>query len=309
MMASALSGAMARVPCHPIDTIKARLQTQTWIKGSGTVYRNFVHGLGEIWRAEGLRGLYRGFGPTVLGSIPASCVYFTAYELTKSELGKHFSGDSPFFVHLAGGMIAETVSCVLWVPIDVVKERMQIQSLPKGSSAAELKLAQGHGFYSGGADAMRSIWRTEGLAGFYRGYGATVLSFGPFSALYFTFYEQLKRKIERSYFDRAQETYVSQMPTSVFLFCGAVAGAGASFFTNPLDLVKLRMQVQRQSGREVPSAERYLHTGDGLVKLARSEGMPGMLRGVGARMAFHAPATAIGMALFEKLKTVTYAIV
>lgn len=37
--------------------------------------------------------------------------------------------------------------------------------------------------------------RTEGARGLYRAYGATVMSFGPFSALYFLFYEMLKEKI------------------------------------------------------------------------------------------------------------------
>ena len=32
----------------------------------------------------------------------------------------------------------------------------------------------------------------EGARGLYRAYGATVMSFGPFSALYFLFYEKLK---------------------------------------------------------------------------------------------------------------------
>ena len=47
----------------------------------------------------------------------------------------------------------------------------------------------------------------------------------------------------------------------------------------------------------------------GLIKLYKSEGLKGMFRGVGARMAFHAPATAINMALFEKLKVITYKII
>ena len=37
--------------------------------------------------------------------------------------------------------------------------------------------------------------RTEGIRGLYRAYGATVMSFGPFSALYFLFYEKLKENV------------------------------------------------------------------------------------------------------------------
>lgn len=46
--------------------------------------------------------------------------------------------------------------------------------------------------YRGDVDAFRQILKTEGMRGLYRAYGATVGSFGPFSALYFMFYENIK---------------------------------------------------------------------------------------------------------------------
>jgi hypothetical protein len=42
--------------------------------------------------------------------------------------------------------------------------------------------------------ALRSIFREEGVRGVYRGYGATLFSFGPFSALYFVFYEEVSAR-------------------------------------------------------------------------------------------------------------------
>jgi hypothetical protein len=81
-------------------------------------------------------------------------------------------------------MVAEAVSCILWVPIDVIKERMQVQRLTTNTDAL---------YYRSAPDAMRKIMAYEGLRGIYRGYGATLASFGPFSAFYFVFYEELKR--------------------------------------------------------------------------------------------------------------------
>ena len=46
--------------------------------------------------------------------------------------------------------------------------------------------------YKNDLDAIKQIKHTEGVRGLYRAYGATVLSFGPFSALYFMFYEKMK---------------------------------------------------------------------------------------------------------------------
>ena len=100
----------------------------------------------------------------------------------------------------------------------------------------------------------------------------------------------------------------------LFLASGAGAGALASLLTNALDIVKLRLQVQRiansdstmamsprqQTGNiSYGSTFGYRNLFDGLGKLVCREGVPGLFRGVGARMAFHAPMSAFGIALFE----------
>lgn len=77
-------------------------------------------------------------------------------------------------------MFAETIACMIFVPIDVIKERRQVQSDLKTFS------------YSSDIDAIRQISKVEGVRGMYKAYGATVFSFGPFSALYFMFYEHIK---------------------------------------------------------------------------------------------------------------------
>ena len=93
-----------------------------------------------------------------------------------------------------------------------------------------------------------------------KAYGATVLSFGPFSALYFFFYENLKSKLN----NKKKNQLKSQVENKILFFCleiiaknsqnisfyesmglSAISGALASMITNPLDMTKLRMQVQR----------------------------------------------------------------
>jgi hypothetical protein len=156
---------------------------------------------------------------------------------------------------------------------------------------------------------VRKILRTEGVAGLYRGYGATVLSFGPYSALNFTMYEQLKAMFEKWLGARPKkQQHAATMPTAVYVLCGSLAGATAALVTNPLDLVKLRLQVQRQGSRAAleGSPERYRHMGDGLLKLWRREGLRGYLHGASARVAFSAPSAAVNLALFEELNSLAY---
>lgn len=123
----------------------------------------------------------------MLGSAPGTCLYLTSYEVAKDELAERseLCANHPSLLYLGAGMAAETISCVFWVPIDVIKERMQVQKAG----------AQEGLYYRNTTDAVRTIMRTERVRGLYKGYAATLLSFGPFSALYFMFYEKVSSLI------------------------------------------------------------------------------------------------------------------
>lgn len=142
---------------------------------------------------------------------------------------------------------------------------------------------------------------TEGIRGIYRGYGATIASFGPFSALYFMLYEQCKGAVMR----HRGTSEGDQLPFGWQLATACLAGGGASLLTNPLDLTKLRLQVQRASGGAGDAVPfQYRNMWHGLQLIVAEEGWRALLRGAGARIAYHAPATAITMTLFERCKGV-----
>lgn len=87
-------------------------------------------------------------------------------------------------------------SCVVFVPVDVIKERLQVQvSASTSSTGSKLESCKAAlPVYKGSLDALIQICRQEGLLGIYKGYGATLLSYGPFSALYFFLYEEVRKK-------------------------------------------------------------------------------------------------------------------
>lgn len=83
------------------------------------------------------------------------------------------------------------------------------------------------------------------MVGLYRAYGATVASYGPFSAFYFMFYEKLKsNKIQNILAFLENPLHPSFMES---LILSGAAGCLAGFICNPMDIVRLRMQVQRAS--------------------------------------------------------------
>lgn len=121
MLASASAGMIARIPCHPLDTCKARLQAQV----GGQLFNTVRGTLVQTVKREGFGALYKGFGITMLGSAPATCLYLTSYEAAKGELRRRefMNGTSAASEHFVAGMLAEMISCVLFVPIDVIKVR------------------------------------------------------------------------------------------------------------------------------------------------------------------------------------------
>jgi len=127
--------------------------------------------------------------------------------------------------------------------------------------------------------------------------GQTLASFGPFSALYFVFYEKFKGIAE----DFSPCAPGEERSSSVYIAPSAAAGAVASLLTNPLDMAKLRLQVQRGAPDKGMSFF-YRHTGHAVVSMLREEGPRALLRGAGARVLFHAPSTAISLTLYEHFK-------
>lgn len=339
ILCSAIAGISARLLCHPLDTIKTvcftgfagehlEAPTATAALPQEAPRTSFIGSARSIWAREGLAGFYRGVGVAVVGSAPGVALYLTTYDRC-STAWKAFgeskpSSDGAFAVEtlrsvaaytptsvrfFACGLAAEAVSCFVWVPIDVSKERLQSQ--PPALQAR----------YTSSFDALQRIVANEGLRGLYKGYWSTLGSFGPFSAVYFVFYEYFTTLL-RGWFVPSSGPAGSAYelsPTAKFaiaLGAGALGNLVASVCTNPLELVKTRLQVQRAvlqrmsagpggAAPVAPSLYAYHYDGlmDGLSQMARTDGVRALWRGVGARVAYTAPNAALTMGFFELLKS------
>eukprot|EP01035_Chromulina_nebulosa_P018562 gene18562-24285_t len=283
LLGSSTAGFIGRLICHPIDTAKSRLQSIEF-----SSYNNTYAILRSTFKEEGFSGLYRGFGIVSVGGIPGTCIYLTVYDTSKDKL-KEYKVPS-VLAYSCSGIIAEICCCVLFVPVDVIKERLQVQSLSQIKNQI---------LYKGSIDAVNKIWKNEGLRGIYKGYGATVLSYSPFSALYFLLYEETKSFVLPRY-SKLTDLNEDNISFSNALICSAFAGSVASYVTSPLDMAKLRLQVQR--GGSYTSQIAYTGLYDILSRVYISEGFKGLFRGAMARVLYHAPSTAITMAVFEECK-------
>ena len=98
-IAGAVGGVASGIVSCPLDVIKTKLQAQGGFRApagpsgtSGTVvYEGMLGTARVIWRDEGLRGMYRGLGPLILGYLPTWAVWFTVYGKSKDYLSKNNS--------------------------------------------------------------------------------------------------------------------------------------------------------------------------------------------------------------------------
>ena len=285
LLAGYITGSVVRLAVHPIDTIKARMQViKSRVSFGQMSQHSFRKVLGETFRADGVRGLYRGFGVTVLAGGPATGLYFYTYEKTKAALNASLGLQKSFAVDFFSGVVAEAVSCLLFVPIDVIKERQQVMSVMKSYR------------YKNTFDAVRQISRGEGKMGLYRAYGATVLSFGPYNGLSLALYEFLKREFPE---DERTRSYLQS-----FLFC-AISGSVAAIVTHPMDIVKVRMQVQRAESKGQPLEQGrfgYRNVFHGMGKLVRDEGPFALFKGLSARLLFGCVAIGLNFSVNDWVK-------
>jgi solute carrier family 25 S-adenosylmethionine transporter 26 len=230
LIAGGCAGTSVDVALFPIDTIKTRCQTKEGFFASG-----------------GFRGVYRGLAAAAAGSAPGAALFFSTYETVKPLLQSHVLGDNPVAVQGAAASSGEVVACLVRVPTEVVKQRMQA------------------GQFSSLREAATTILKKDGALGFYRGYFTTVAREIPFSLIQFPLWERMKKELS-AWQGRPYSPWQGAL-------CGSLAGGFSAAVTTPLDVAKTRQMLGQSSG--------------GLVKtlggLYAEGGIPSLFSGVAPR--------------------------
>jgi solute carrier family 25 folate transporter 32 len=97
-VAGAIGGFTSGVVTCPLDVIKTKLQAQGGYValnkgrhvGHPKLYNGLIGSGKVILREEGIRGLYRGLGPIVMGYLPTWAVWFTVYNKSKVYISQHY---------------------------------------------------------------------------------------------------------------------------------------------------------------------------------------------------------------------------
>ncbi|KAL6826081.1 mitochondrial carrier [Trichoderma sp. SZMC 28015] len=178
-VAGAVSGAAATGATYPLDLLRTRFAAQ----GRHRVYSSLRGALWDIYRDEGPKGFFRGLGPALGQIIPFMGIFFASYEGLRLQLGHlHLpwgSGDA------TAGIVASVVAKTAVFPLDLVRKRIQVQG-PTRSKYVYSDIP----IYTSAVRGIRSIYRTEGLRGLYKGLPISLVKAAPSSAITLWTYER-----------------------------------------------------------------------------------------------------------------------
>ncbi|KAK5947161.1 ADP/ATP carrier protein [Knufia obscura] len=174
------AGATSLLFVYSLDYARTRLANDAKSAAKGGGGRQF-NGLVDVYRktlaSDGIAGLYRGFGPSVLGIVVYRGLYFGMYDSLKPVI---LVGplEGSFLASFALGWGVTTGAGIASYPLDTIRRRMMM------TSGEAVK-------YSGSMDAARKIFAAEGMRSFFKGAGANILR-GVAGAGVLSIYDQVQ---------------------------------------------------------------------------------------------------------------------
>lgn len=301
-VAGGIAGGVADFTVHPVDTAKTILQANA-VKGhSGAA------ALKEALVSSGTRRVYAGGLSMLVGAIPANMAYFGGYEVAKNailaRMGAEAGDDSAVatLAHVGGAMVGEVSCALILTPFDIIKQRRQLH---------------GTAHYRSVADGFKSLWYThatpsvegieggcvraaarptisQGLAGVYTGFGATLFRDVPYAVVQFVLYERIRGFMAARNARKGLGGDVGLLSDPEAALAGCMAGGAAAAATNPMDVVKTRLQTGGSDFGSIRATAR---------DIAAREGLKAFSKGITARVAWMAPNSAIAFLVYERART------
>lgn len=286
LVSGGVAGTVASCLTNPLEVIKTQLQSSSVAAGDLISGRGHPLAIARrIMAEDGVAGFWRGLAPTLVGIIPSRSAYFYAYQSIKGGLNPWLPEGSPPNALIAGFM-AGIAGNTLTNPIWMIRTRMQLHADASAGQRA----------YAGYADAIATIYREEGMGGFYRGMFASYWGCTE-GAAQFLMYEQLKRRLLRK--ENARREALGLRPTEdltrlQYFLSAATAKMLASIATYPHEVARTRLREQARSG-----VFKYRGMWQTLGVIAREEGRQGLYGGLGVHLMKVVPNSAFMFLTYE----------
>ncbi|XP_031710533.1 solute carrier family 25 member 36-A-like [Anarrhichthys ocellatus] len=194
-------------------------------------------------------------------------------------------------VHLFAGGCGGTVGAILTCPLEVVKTRLQSSSVTLYVSEVHLSTVNGASVARvappGPLHCLKLILEREGPRSLFRGLGPNLVGVAPSRAIYFAAYSTAKEKLNG---------VLEPDSTQVHMVSAGLAGFTAITATNPIWLIKTRLQLETRS-----RGERRMNAFDCVRRVYQMDGLRGFYRGMSASYAGISE-TVIHFVIYESIK-------
>lgn len=258
LASGAVAGLTACLLLQPLDLAKTRIQVGSPVHFS------------ELWR---------GTVPTIWRNVPGTAFYFVCLEHLKYLAVLHGKRNAHLAVVDGQGRLSTTANAVIgataralaglvFMPFTVLKVRFESQHparLPMWSVA-------------------RAIVAADGIKGLFRGFGVTAVRDAPHAAIYVSWYEALKIDFSHRF---------DAFPLMINPSASLLAASLATVVTQPLDLVKTKVQVDKL---------KYPNMFRAFLRIADEDGMAGFYRGTLPRLLRKTLGTAVTWTVYEQLQ-------
>ncbi|KAE8008909.1 hypothetical protein FH972_005376 [Carpinus fangiana] len=208
-----LSAGTTHLAITPLDVLKVNMQVNPM------KYNAISSGFSTLWREQGPSSLWRGWSGKFFGyGIQGGCK-FGLYEYFKKFYSDMLVDRNKSFIFFLSSASAQVFADVALCPFEAVKVRVQTQP----------------SFAKGLVDGFPKLYKTEGLAGFYKGlfplWGRNL----PFSMIMFSTFEHSVDLLYQKVIQSRKEDCSRAQQLGVTCLAGYTAGAVGTVISNPAD--------------------------------------------------------------------------
>ncbi|EFO86058.1 hypothetical protein GCK72_005036 [Caenorhabditis remanei] len=269
-------GVTSTVVCHPFDLLKIRFSAN---EGSSLrpQYKGYADAVRKIVRVEGVRGLYQGWTPSLIGASVSWGLYFQWYNSLRTKINENFSTGSEMANNLISGCISGSAIMCITNPIWLTKTRLCLQYENQQTKR-----------YTGMIDCMRQTVQQEGFFGLYRGFVTGVIG-TTHGAVQIAAYSWMidKRCAARGL---PKDTFLNQTD---YVVASSTSKILATTVTFPYQVLRTRMQDHNTDSRGVWKTT---------LKTIRNEGATGLWKGCLIANVRQLPAAVVTFLTYENVK-------
>ncbi|XP_057821745.2 ADP,ATP carrier protein ER-ANT1 isoform X1 [Cryptomeria japonica] len=262
-----VSAVVAKTAAAPIERVKLLMQNQGELLKRGHLSSPYIgigHGFKRVLREEGLLSFWRGNGANVIRYFPTQAFNFAfkdsfqdffGYSEEKDGYAKCFAGN------VASGSAAGATTSLFLYHLDYARTRLGMD--------AKNVLAGSQRQYKGLLDVYKKTLASDGIAGLYRGFSASIVGITLYRGLYFGIYDTLKPVV-------LVGSLKGNFIISFMLGWSVTTVAGVLAY--PFDTLRRRMMMT--SGE----ASKYRNPIHAFKQIVQHEGISALFRGVTANM-------------------------